>query len=374
MQIDLSACVTHGTIDNSTRDVVQLSLWLEGETEPLSLTLKGNTSQDLAGCVVKFRFLGDSEAPDEEMKFLLKMLAQSMDFYPGEMTFSRAAPSDEDHDILEKVIYLEFFADHHMRLTIARAKFSFDVSLPEWTMSWEEANAEEFVHRESLRQHIDFVTQKYKETFFLSEAAGFPRCEWDDKLNFVESRAFVYPMVKEKYSDCVNNMASMAYVLDLPEFLAKQAKRQDAQHPISFEDMGRDFVLSDFLNLDDYKLVEGAMNHPLFMTAAPLTQLLCEDLRQGFYELDIDMRDADAIIANYSSIISGILATILLMRDPKGTSFVNIVKRLTLIRTKIGEFMSRIPATIPARDKLLKAAHDLTSIISRFAEDKESTK
>lgn len=371
MQIDLSACVTHGIIDNSTRDVVQLSLWLKGESDPLNLTLRGNTSQDLAGCVVKFRFLSDSEEPDEEMKFLLNILEQSMDFYPGEMTFSRSVLSDVN-DRIKKVIYLEFFADHHLRLSITRAQFSFDVSLPEWMMSWEEANAEELVHRESLRQHIDFVTQKYRETFFLSESAGFPRCEWDEKLNFVESRAFVYPMIKEKYSSCINNMASMAYVLDLPEFLAKQAKCQDSQHPITFEEMGRDFNLRDFLKREDYKLVEGAMNHPLFMTAAPLTQLLCEDLRQGFYELDIDMRGADAIIANYSSIISGILATILLMRNPKGTSFSNIVTRLTCIRAKIEEFMSSVPDKIAARDKLMKAAHDLSSIISRFVEDKES--
>jgi len=373
MQIDLSACVTHGIIDNSTRDVVQLSLWLKGGDNPICLTLKGNASQDLAGCVVKFCFLSDSEEPDDETRFLLNIFGQSKDFYPGEITFSRSMPSEEDEDIFERVIYIEFFAGHQLRLILTRSKFSFDVSLPAWSMSWEESNAEELVHRESLRQHVVCITQKYKEAFFLSESAGFPRCEWDEKLNFVESRAFVYPMIKEKYRDCANNMASMAYVLDLPEFLKKQAKKHDAQHPISFEEFGRDFTLRDFMVNADYKLVEAAMSHPLFMTAAPLTQLLCEDLRQGFDTLNLDLRAADTIIANYSSIISGILATILMMGSAKGTSFTKIVLRLKCIRSKIVDLFDDIPKEMASRDLMVKASYDLTKGISLFIEEKEST-
>src|SRR4051794_35613654 len=78
--------VVRGEIDNREKGIVRGKIWVEGQSDPIVLELKGNAHSDLAGCLLKFNNPG-KRFPHRHVD----ALSRTHRGVAGDMTASRKA-------------------------------------------------------------------------------------------------------------------------------------------------------------------------------------------------------------------------------------------------------------------------------------------
>ena len=369
MFIYLSDLMERGVIDNTVRGLVDLRLWCGQDNEPLHFIIQGNCNHDIAGCRVSFENKAYRSADTtREWRLMEDLCSHTKSFTAGEMTFSHRAYENDNRKALSNRIYLEFFADEARRILIELNEFDFDISLPQWEMSREEANVEALMGMDSMRAHVDFCSQSYRGSSWLMNEPRFPRIAWDDTLNRAEARAAIYPTVREKYNGQEDAVLSEAYVMGLPDLMGELADEDESTQPSldAEERYGRDLVLMDFIELENREAIKEAMEHELFRNTSQLTGYLQENLQRLLEKGGNEAYQAERLMRRYSCVVSNILATIIYVQEEEEQGQAEIVAgRVSHIKMRLQQLCDKFIALMPAEDDI----HDETESVIHGLDD-----
>lgn len=307
----LTPLVSHGVIDNTVRDTIVLQLWGVDGGEPLEYHMKGNCLRDIAGCRVSFTNRGAAPALEQEHHVLRELRDDRRTATPGDITLSRREPDHNNCRGLSNLLSLEFFIGTEMRVLVETGLFSYDISLPQWQMSWEEANTQAFLNMEALREHVAYNIAHFRSSAYNDLTNnGFPACVWDSRLNRAEACMSIYPTIRRKYLYMPDGENSLAYVMDRTDILAQRAAEDEAQLPPA---AAPEWEMLDFLDPDYAQEVDRAMHHNLFRETSRMTALVQQHILQPAHgQLS---GEAEKFVSGYAVLVSHILATILLTRQ-----------------------------------------------------------
>jgi hypothetical protein len=142
--------VKRGEIDNRDRGFVRGKIWLEGQSEPVGLELRGNAATDLAGCLLTFSNPGQTIPLPRDAVF--NSLQRGT---VGDLTASRKVrvldlPVEEAHERkkqglevpehMANCLYLEWFSEANGRVVVESTDYELTVSPPAWRLTPEEEN------------------------------------------------------------------------------------------------------------------------------------------------------------------------------------------------------------------------------------------
>ena len=310
----LSPLITRGIIDNTENGLIDLSLWFVDDKEPLHLRLSGNCLRDIAGCRIEFS--NPLSASVKEVPELINSLRYTPHHYTaGDITFSRRVPDADNRAAISNYLYIEFFVDDEKRVLLEFTAIPFDISLPQWTQSWEEDNLQQLLNMEALRTHIQSNLKQYKGPSLSALRQDMPSCHWDFILNRAEAKMAIYPSIHTKYGTEPGGYLAAAYVMERTAFLGKLATEDEAHLPPDPKEMNRDWEVTDFLEKDQAEAVYRAMHHPLFQEASRVTMLVQQYIIRGNEKIRAS-KEADAFLGCYAGFVSHLLAS-LLMADEK---------------------------------------------------------
>lgn len=307
----ITPLISHGVIDNTVRNTVTLQLWGIDGGEPLEYTMRGNCLRDIAGCRVSFVNKGAAPERREEHQVLRTLRDDHRMPIAGDITLSRREPDANNKRALSNLLSIEFFLSHEMRILIETSLFSYEISLPQWQMGWAEANAQEFMNMEALREHVALNVRRFRSHAFNDiNNNGFPPCDWDYRLNRAEACMSIYPTIRRKYLYMPDGENSLAYVMDRTDILAQRAAEDEAQLPPA---AAPEWEMLDFLDPDYAQEVDRAMHHNLFRETSRMTALVQQHILQPAHgQLS---GEAEKFVSGYAVLVSHILATILLTRQ-----------------------------------------------------------
>lgn len=310
----ITPLITRGVIDNTTRGVVHLTLWGIDDGEPIDFIMEGNCLRDIAGCRVTFTNRQTARAQQEEHPVLMQMRSHSQGHVQaGDITLSRRKPEQDNRRALCNMLSIELFVNRETRLLIETADFDYDISLPQWNMSWQEANSQAFLNMETLRDHVACNVARFQGAAMgLIQEDKLPSCSWDARLNRAEAYMAIHPTIRAKYQHEINGQMSEAYVMDRTDLLNQMAAEDEAHMPPE-QGAGRDWDVLDFVLPDHAKAVKGAMQHPLFQETSRLTALVQKHI---MVRENAGKPEAENFIKRYAGVVSYILATLLLTRQP----------------------------------------------------------
>ncbi len=361
----ITPLITRGVIDNTTRGVTRLTFWGIDGGEPIDFILEGNCLRDIAGCRVSFTNRQTAQNQSEEHPVLARMRSHAHGpVQAGDITLSRRIPEQDNRRALSNQLSIELFVERETRLLIETADFEYDISLPQWEMSWQEANSQAFLNMEALRDHVAYNVAKFQgPALQLIHEEKLPSCSWDTRLNRAEAYMAIHPTIRAKYCHEINGQLSEAYVMDRTDLLNQMAAEDEAHMPPE-DDGGREWDVLDFVAPDHAKAVRKAMHHPLFQETSRLTILVQKHL---MVRENAGNPEAEAFVKKYAGVVSYILATILLTLQP---SFpVDLAsRRVQIIHRHIGELCgqcSKVSKEIAA--VFQEAASLLTSKLDEFA-------
>lgn len=312
----LAPLIARGVVDNTTRGRIVLQLWGIDGGEPIELAMEGNCLRDIAGCRVSFTNLAAAAEQQEEHPVLARLRAPLPALTAGDMTLSRRLPEEDNRRMTGNALSLEFFVGAEHRILIETAAFSYDISLPQWTMSWEEENAQQFLNMEALRAHVDYNTEHFCGPALAEmRESGFPPCIWDTRLNHAEARMAIYASIRTKYLYEKGGELSEAYVMGRTDILSRKAAEDEAHLPPEPGSERREWEILDFVEPQYAKEVRRAMRHPLFYATSQLTAIVQEQLLQQGKRGPAEREAAEHFINRYAALVSQLLATILLTRQ-----------------------------------------------------------
>lgn len=362
----IAPLLTRGIIDNTRRGCTLLQLQGIDKGELIELALKGDCLRDIAGCRVSW----DNQEPTHEVPTkgehpILQMLRHpSQEPLMGDITLSArrrdAAPPHHLHNLLS----IEFFLGTQYRVLIELTRFRCDISLPQWTMSWEDETAQSFCNAEALRAHVAHSTEQFASPAMEDIRLGdFPSCDWDLHLNRAEARMAIYPSVHEKYRGRPDARLCEAYVMEREDLLAAYAAEDEAHLPPT-PDSGRLAELADFTEPEHREAMRSAMNHPIFRTLSELTVLVRRRLPDSVLS-----PATEDYIRNYSAVVSHLLATLLLTNQEKFPRKL-AQKRLKLLAERVRRLVAPseyVPFSPESRRDLRAVAGDLPQRIADLA-------
>lgn len=364
MLANISTLVARGVIDNTAQNLIDLRLWCTDGLEPLHLRLKGDCLRDIAGCRVEFtnkEAMPDAPIPD----IIQKMRYRTHILTTGDMTLSRRVPEKNNRCGLCNILSLEFFVDVGFRFLIESADFDYQISLPQWQQSWEGDNAQQMVNMEALREHVLLNVKNYRGAGLERLGKDLPPCDWDYRLNQAEAYMAIYPSIHEKYGYEPGGYLSAAYVLNRTDFLGKEAAEEEAHMPPDANTLNRDWDVTDFLGKREAKAVRAALRHPLFIATARMTDIAQKFLIEG-ESRHVNHKTASNFINQYASIVTQLLATILLTRE-EGFSLPLAITRMKTISQRMEQLcqgLSSLPT--PAKGILQQEAARLTGQMKEF--------
>ena len=282
----------------------------------------------------------------------------------GDITLSarrrEATPPHRLHNLLS----IEFFLGTQYRVLIELARFRSDISLPQWTMSWEDETAQSFCNTEALRAHVAYSTEQFTGPAMTDIRLGdFPSCDWDLRLNRAEARMTIYQSVHEKYRGRPDARLCEAYVMELEDLLADYAAEDEAHLPPTPES-GKLAELADFTEPEYREAMRSAMNHPIFRTITELTELVRRRLPDSALS-----PETEDYIHNYSAVVSHLLATLLLTHQEKFPRKL-AQRRLKLLAKRVQRLVAPseyVPFSPESRRDLHAVAGDLPQRIADFA-------
>ncbi len=355
MIIHLDNNIVQGIIDNTVRGQVDLRLWFNRNEEPLQFLIAGDCSEDIAGCRVDFYNRKPQES-DEQDWLPLKLMAQNAKlFEAGEITLSNRRSDKEIPTMVNNALTIEFFVDTRLRLLVEIDNFDHHITLPEWQMTWGDANACAFHSMDRMRDHITACVNLYCEQHFIEEEDDFPRCHWDDVLNQAESRAAIYRSVRDKYIGRPNALANVAYVLDIPHLLGRWQEEDRNYVPAKIFRGKGDLALFDYLKKDEREPVHKAMQHDLFQATTNMTQKISLAY-QRLAAKDNDLGHMiDAHMKDFARFISNVLASIILFQDDNADheNKAILLRRIKDLKRRIKILMTDLPDEMPSRDSIL---------------------
>lgn len=312
----LAPLIAKGVVDNTTPGSIVLQLWGIDGGEPVELSMEGNCLRDIAGCRVSFTNLAAAAEQKEEHPVLRRLREPLPPLTAGDMTFSRRLPEEDNRRMTANCLSLEFFVGAEHRILIETASFAYDLSLPQWNMSWEEENAQKFLNMEALRAHVDYNTEHFCGPAVADmRESGFPPCIWDTRLNQAEARMAIYASIHTKYLYEQGGELSEAYVMGRMDILSRRAAEDEAHLPPEPARERREWEIIDFVDPEYAKEVRRAMHHPLFYATSRLTGIVQNQLLQHGRQGGAQRRAAEHFINRYAALVSQLLATILLTRQ-----------------------------------------------------------
>ncbi len=311
MLATIAPLIAGGVIDNTTRGKTTLHLRCVDGGEPVEYELEGNCRRDIAGCRVEFTNLGAVDSLGNEPDILRDMRRPGLCMTMGDITLSRRSRDRDNRKSLHNELYIEFFSGGSARFLIQCSHFSFNISLPQWEASREEDDAQHFFNMEAFRRHIITNVRKFRGPSVSGLGDDFPACAWDNCLNEAEAYIAICPTVFEKYANTPRGNLSAAYVLDRLEYLQQAAAEEEADLPPNLEIAHFGHEVFDFIPAEHRDLVQRAIRHPLFTETSRLTALIQEKLLSALQPTDSNQK-ADHFLKTYASLVSNILATILL--------------------------------------------------------------
>ena len=309
----ITPLITRGVIDNTTQGVTHLTFWGVDEGEPIDFILEGNCLRDIAGCRVTFTNRQCTSALKEEHPVLKQLRSHSQGHVQmGDITLSRRVPEEDNRRALSNELSIELFVQRDTRLLVETADFDYDISLPQWDMSWQEANTQAFLNMEALRDHVAYNVARFQgAALLLIHEEKLPSCSWDARLNRAEAYMAIHPTIRAKYRYEANGQMSEAYVMDRTDLLNQMAAEDEAHMPPE-GDNDRPWDVLDFVLPDHAKAVKGAMHHPLFQETSRLTTLVQKHI---MVRENAGKPEAEEFVKRYAGVVSYILATILLTRQ-----------------------------------------------------------
>ena len=309
----ITPLITHGVIDNTTRGVVHLTLWGIDGGEAIDFILEGNCLRDIAGCRVAFTNRQPATAQREEHPVLARIRGHSQGMVQaGDITLSRRVPEQDNRRAWTNQLSIELFVQRDTRLLIETADFDYELSLPQWEMSWQEANSQAFLNMEALRDHVAYNVSRFQgAAVLIIHEEKLPSCSWDARLNRAEAYMAIHPTIRAKYRHEINGQMSEAYVMDRTDLLNQMAAEDEAHMPPESSNE-RPWDVLDFVLPDHAKAVKEAMHHPLFQETSRLTALVQKHI---MVRENAGKPEAEEFIKRYAGVVSYILATILLTRQ-----------------------------------------------------------
>lgn len=362
----VSPLFTRGIIDNTRRGCTLLQLHGIDKGEPIELALEGDCLRDIAGCRVAWENLEPTQEPPEEGEHpVLEMLRHpSQELSMGDITLSVRRREPDPPHTLRNLLSIEFFLGTHYRVLIESAHFRSDISLPQWTMSWEDENAQSLCNTEALRAHVAYSTEQFTSPALTDiRYGGFPSCDWDMLLNRAEARMAIYHSVHEKYRGRPDARLCEAYVMGRDDLLAAYAAEDEAHLPPA-PDSGRLCELPDFTEPEHRETVRNAMNHPIFRKLTELTEVVRRRLPDSALS-----PATDHYIHSYAAVVSHLLATLMLTHQPKFPRKL-AQKRLKLLAERVRRLVAPselVPFSPESRRDLDAVAGDLPQRITDFA-------
>lgn len=315
MLASLTPLISHGVIDNTTRDIVTLRLWGVDGGEPMEFLMQGNCLADIAGSRVSFTNRAHVAPLRSEHPVLKQLRAESAPPLIGDITLSRRVPEPNNRRALSNALSLEFFLGAEMRVLIESTDFTYDLSLPQWQMSAAEANTQAFLNMENLRAHVETNRNNFCGPAMADiRNSHFPACVWDSRLNMAEAGMAIYPTVRDKYRYSPNRLLEEAYVMGRTDILEQKAQEDEAHLPPDTKADNREWEVIDFVAPEFAPAVRKAMHHPLFYETSRLTGLVQThfmDRRNG----SPASQEAERFINGYAAIVSHLLSTLLLTRE-----------------------------------------------------------
>lgn len=316
MLAQIAPLITRGIVDNTSPGYIELKLWGIDGGEPIEFLITGNCLPDIAGCRVSFTNNFPLPAPEKEHPVLRGLREETRAVLAGDMTLSRRVPEQDNRRALSNALSIEFFLLPETRVLLELSNFSFDISLPQWEMSWSEANAQMFLNMEALRSHVEWNMEHFVGPGMADlRNTDFPACEWDALLNRAEAAMAIFPTIREKYRYEENGYNSLAYVMGRMDILAQKAAEDEAQMPPDPQEPAREWEVVDFVDAAHADEVKRALHHPLFAETSHLTAIINQTLMRA--ASNPPSEEIETFINQYAALVSHILATILLSRQKK---------------------------------------------------------
>lgn len=331
MLAQIAPLITRGVVDNTTQGYVELRLWGIDEGEPIDILLTGNCLPDIAGCRVSFTNKCPLPHPGREHPVLKGMREDTRATQIGDMTLSRRVPEQDNRRAVTNILSLEFFLVPETRVLIEMSSFEFEISLPQWQMSWAETNAQLFLNMEALRAHVAWNMEHFDGPGMADlRRTDFPACEWDKRLNHAEAAMAIFPTIREKYRHQLNGYNSLAYVMGRHDILAQKAAEDEAQMPPDPQETVREWEVVDFVEPAYAAEVKRALHHPLFLETSHLTSIV----HQTLLHKQQTTPEVEEFVNDYAGLVSHILATILLTRQ-ENFSLSRACKRISIIKLRV---------------------------------------
>ncbi|MFI3244311.1 MAG: hypothetical protein R3Y56_08675 [Akkermansia sp.] len=369
MLISLAGLVKRGLIDNTHAGSIKLSLWGADDQRPVQMVMAGDCSPDIAGCLVRFDNQSFEPAAADPWDFLEQLVATCKEWRSGDITLSCRRRESNNRGMCINMISLEFFAGTQARLLLESECVDYEISMPQWQPDAASANLQYLMSMDNMRAHIEHSLQLSLAAQEATCDKDFPRCDWDKVLNRAETSVNIALSLKGKYSDCYSELASIAYIFNLPETLQSLACEEETDDTLNVSDVTPDLGLFDYLPSEQAELIKEAMAHPLFTCTSEMTELIFTCLNRAM-ELDIyTPEQTNAIRVSYATIVSRILASILLVQQNDTYSLEMVRKRIQHMQHSLRTLLKSLPPKREELSELKDAAHALISSLDDFSRE-----
>lgn len=342
----LSPLFLRGVIDNTVPGCIALQLWGIDRGEPIELTLEGNCLRDIAGCRVSWENKAAAAGLRKgEHPVLERLRSPLLPLTAGDITLSRRLPDEDNRHSLSNALSIEFFIGPEHRVLIESTSYTFDISLPQWEMSWEQENVQSFCNMEALRRHVAYNTDHFIGPAMADiRNSGFPPCVWDERLNRAEARMAIYASVHTKYRFEREGELSEAYVMGRTELLGRRAAEDEAHLPPERAAEKREWEVIDFMEPAHVKALRRAMHHPLFYETSRLTGIVQNRLMKPE---PAQRERVEDYVGRYAAFVSELLATLLLVEQDRFPMDL-AQRRLSLLAERMRALQTDSDSLLPA--------------------------
>ncbi len=369
MLIALAGLVKRGLIDNTHAGSIKLTLWGADDSRHVQMAMLGDCSPDIAGCLVRFDNQSFDPTDADPWEFLEQLAETCKEWRSGDITLSCRRRESNNRGMCINMLSLEFFAGTQARLLLETECVDYELSMPQWQPDAASANVQYLLSMDNMRSHIEHSLQL---SLLAQESAcdkDFPRCDWDKVLNRAETSVNIALSLKGKYSGSYSEHASLAYIFNLPETLNALACEEESDADINVAGVTQDLGLFDYLPTKQADFIKEAMTHPLFTCTSEMTDLIFSCLNRAM-ELDIyTPEQTNAMRVSYATIVSRILASILLVQQNRKYSLDMVRKRIHHMQSSLKTLLKSLPPKRQELDELKDAAHALINSLDDFSRE-----
>ncbi len=367
MILDLNGVIKRGIIDNTIRGYTELTLWNFHDEKPLILMMPGNCCEDVAATKLTFHIADTppEEEPSEEIwEYLNVALADGAVYETGEITLSRRRREQNNRKAACNVLSIEFFMDRQVRIIFETEVFDFNLSLPAFEYSQEDASVQSMLSLQLTRAFVQNYLNIGADTLRTQAGPLLPLCEWDFTLQRAETCDMLARMMRNKYVDAYSESACLATIFDLPDLFSRVAYEEESDVEPEDADFPRSLTPRDFLTPEQHKLLTSIMDKPLFLHTMDFATQLEDCYLLGY---DAQLVSQDFIHAQRGAISmfsSRLMATMLLIQEgaPDFTPTM-IRRRFDFLYSLLKDITLAIPRNAPKVKAIKQLAEELKQAI-----------